>query len=252
MGLAAKACLDREGPRWHNPRTCSLWVLCSIALIGLAGRPAGASTPARFAITNVTSDNASVVWASPEVESGLVELAESVADLAARTGTFRIASDDGPPSRAHHVTLGEAALFDNRLSSGRPPLKADTSYVFDIVSGGVRFDNDGAHFTLRTAKAQDPRLSLPEPATVTVVSDQGTAPPATLLLYRLVSGETSSQMGSGLVLAGEGRILDLSQLLDADVSAPWVFSGPRYCRSRRSVGPLRRPPRQRPSPLTGS
>ncbi|MBI4872670.1 MAG: hypothetical protein HY814_14005, partial [Candidatus Riflebacteria bacterium] len=50
--------------------------------------------PERFAVTNVTSDNATVVWLSNQVEVGRVEFAETESDLRTRSGTFAAATDD--------------------------------------------------------------------------------------------------------------------------------------------------------------
>ncbi|MBI4870689.1 MAG: hypothetical protein HY814_03890 [Candidatus Riflebacteria bacterium] len=174
-------------------RSVTFALVVSLAALAWAGAAVASGVPERFALANVTSDSATVVWLSADVEAGRVEFAESGEDLAARTGTYALATDDAGPGRAHHVTLGEAALFDNRLSSGRPPLRSSTIYFFDVLSGGTRFDNDGAHFQLRTAPASEPRFVTPEPATVAVQGPGGSLPAEAFVKYRLSSTRSTAR-----------------------------------------------------------
>ncbi|MBI3890884.1 MAG: hypothetical protein HY303_05080 [Candidatus Wallbacteria bacterium] len=117
-------------------------------------------TPDRFALTNVSSDNATVVWLSADVEAGRVEFAELEGDLASRTGTFATATDDAGPGRVHHVTLGEAALFDNRppVASAGPGLPGVAGQP--VTLEGTASDPDGDALTYRwTANAQNPAVA---------------------------------------------------------------------------------------------
>ncbi|MBI2944985.1 MAG: SUMF1/EgtB/PvdO family nonheme iron enzyme, partial [Candidatus Wallbacteria bacterium] len=197
----------------------------AVLLFACVGRLQAGGVPARLAVTNVSSDNASVLWVSPDVETGTVELAESIADLEARTGSFRSATDDAGPALAHHVTLGDPAHFDNRVSAGRPGLAPGRNYFFDIVSGGVRFDDSGRHFTFRTSELFAPRLVFPEPASVGVLTPSTDASGAALLTYHLESAGARSQEGSAPVIDGVARLLDLAQLLSEDLTVRWDFTG---------------------------
>jgi hypothetical protein len=143
-----------------------LAVVLALLVLSCPGTALCGGAPAGFAITNLASDNVSVVWVSTRVEAGSVEFATSAADLVARTGSFTTARDDAGPARVHHVTLGELSTLDNRLLGGQSPLRSATDYVFDVISGGVRNDNGGAHFGLRTPAALPPRLSRPQPVLV--------------------------------------------------------------------------------------
>ncbi|MBI2945808.1 MAG: SUMF1/EgtB/PvdO family nonheme iron enzyme [Candidatus Wallbacteria bacterium] len=219
--LPLRDCSAQE--RSRPARAALLAMLVAAACLPAA---AGAADPAGFAITNVTCDTATVVWRSAAVESGEIRLARSLAELETRTGSFRVVADDWAPGRLHHVTVGNAAIVDNRFPRGNHPLAADTEYYFDIVSGVTVFDASGSHHRFHTAPAMEPRFVAPEPALVRATDRSGEASRASAtILYRLRAGAELSQTGSTLLRAGEAPILDLGQLLASDTMAPWTFQG---------------------------
>ncbi len=91
-------------------------------------QPAAASDPIHLLITNVRDTSFVVSWLTAQAEVGQVRLADGK--------TFEDDRGANTETRVHYITV-----------AGLPP---EGTYEFDVVSGGETFDNEGAHWTVKT------------------------------------------------------------------------------------------------------
>lgn len=116
------------------------WTLASLVLalaLHFSLQPAAASNPNSLVISNVRDNSFVVSWLTAASESASVQIVGG--------GTFDDERGAGYAGMTHYVTVKN--------------LLPDTRYYFDLVSGGVRYDNQGAHYTVLTG----PTLTPPTP-----------------------------------------------------------------------------------------
>jgi hypothetical protein len=190
--------------------------LCAIAC-GFALMPGlTASTSATISdvrTTNVRGSSFTVSWVTDGDVSGKIEYGTTPSSLnqTAHDNRGESVSDD-----THYVTV--MGLSD------------EETYYFDVVSGGVRDDNSGAHYTVTTGAA----LALPASDTVygqVFKEDGSTAAAGTLVYITLIDDDGSGESGEAAPLSalvedsgwwstnlGNARLLDLSDYFDYSAS----------------------------------
>ncbi len=97
-------------------------------------RPAAASTPISLIISNLRDTAFTVSWLTAAPESGQVQVIGGRTFNDDRGVTFTGAT--------HYFTLGG--------------LTPNTPYQFDVVSGGVKYDNGGSHYKITTGTTLPP------------------------------------------------------------------------------------------------
>ncbi|MBI4871807.1 MAG: hypothetical protein HY814_09585 [Candidatus Riflebacteria bacterium] len=197
-------------------------------------------------IVNVTWANATVSWVSSVAEAGSVEVAKSAADLAARSGTFRVARDDRGATvldTTHFVSLGDSGDFDTRLAfrNRAGPLEPLTTYHYAILSGSTRVDNvGGVPLTLRTPAAVLPPVADSTPAVGTLRAPGGSSAAAGAVVYYFMrgAGDARSQLGASLTdESGDWTATDLGQMLDGSLAAPYTAASPHTLVVTAEAGP---------------
>ena len=130
-------------------------------------------------ITNVADKSFSVSWISQNAEAGQVNWGTSPETLDHTT------NDDRGPSTTddtHHATVAGLA--------------AETTYYFEVVSGGVTYNNGGAPYEVTTGPSLT--FTMPEMISGTVYKTNGVTPAAGTIVYAQI-GASGSQMLSALV-----------------------------------------------------
>lgn len=98
-------------------------------------RPVAASDPFNLRISNVRDVSFTVSWSTAANESGQVQLIDGAIYNDDRGANFS--------GRTHYITV--------------TALQAHHAYSFDVVSGGIKYDNAGAHWTVITGAILAPR-----------------------------------------------------------------------------------------------
>lgn len=192
-------------------------VVIALWLIGLAlgAVSAAVSTPAvvitAVRITNVRDKSFTVSWLTDQPATGEVHFGTDPSNLG------QIAQDDrGADTRddTHYVTL-------QSLTPG-------TAYYFDVVSGGARDDNGGAHYTVTTG----PTLGVPPTDTIygQVFKSDGTTPAVGAIVYitlRDADGQGSSGAATPLSALVEDSgywYTNLANVRTPDLSSYFTYS----------------------------
>ncbi len=108
------------------------WFLCILLLLFPLG--VQASSPVSLIISNVRDTSFTVSWLTATKESGQVQVVGG--------RTFNDERGALYSGTLHYVTI-----------SGMLPT---TLHQFDLVSGGTRYNNDGAHYAVMTGATQPP------------------------------------------------------------------------------------------------
>ena len=164
-----------------------------------------ATTPVPV-ITNVTNQTFTVSWVSQNAEVGQVNWGTTAEAL---TNT---ASDDRGAATSddtHHVTISS-------LDSG-------TTYYFEVVSGGVTYNNGGAPFEVTTGATIGGTPLLPEIVSGQVFKSDGTTPAEGAIVYAQI-GTSSSQVLSILADAGGNWGLNIGPVRTEDFQYYYAHS----------------------------
>ncbi len=171
--------------------------LFSLLVLTALFRPAGgsAATDLRVRISNLNDVSFTVSWLTTSDESGQVQFVDGP-----------IYNDDRGTSYAgktHYVTV--AGLLPGH------------TYSFDILSGSTRFDNAGAHWTVKTGATLTPRTA--DWLAGQVQNPDGSAATDVVLyatIYRVQGGFNSAPI-SALVTPRDGGVFRM-RLSDARVA----------------------------------
>ena len=133
-------------------------------------------------VTNVNDVSFTVSWITASVVTGQVEWSATAGDL---------------PGSGTTVNDERGAISDDTHTVAIGGLTAETTYFFDVISGGVRDDNGGAHYQVA------PPLTLPPPGTDTAVGavkrqDSSNAD-GCLVYFTITKGGNDSQVISHYV-----------------------------------------------------
>lgn len=116
----------------------ALLALLIVVAGSLGASRALASSPEDLTVTNLRNDRASVIWFTAAAETGQIRYDRDL------TLDFAAADDRGGSAqvKAHHVTL--TGLFPQ------------TTYYYEIVSGGETYRNNGGPYSFTTGPLLDP------------------------------------------------------------------------------------------------
>ncbi|HEX77071.1 MAG TPA: PKD domain-containing protein [Dehalococcoidia bacterium] len=200
-----------RGKLWHIATV--IFVVLSMLLVFQVGS-ASASTPIAHKVTDVSNVAFVVSWVTAAVETGQVEYSDDPADLPGGGTTVEDARGAGFTDDTHYVIV-----------SGLTP---GTIYYYDIISGGVRYDNNGNHYTVTTG----PTIGVPPPFYTVLgkaFKSDGTTPAEGTIVYISVvdndglgSSGTSQEM-SALVDANGDWSKVINTIREADLSAWFKF-----------------------------
>ncbi|MBC8422445.1 MAG: VCBS repeat-containing protein, partial [Chloroflexi bacterium] len=179
----------------------------------------GAATISEVKVTNVRDTSFTVSWLTDIPSDGHVNYGADPANTSTGLSTSldQIAYDDrGGATRddTHYVTI--------------KGLSPNTTYYFDVVSGGTADDNDGAHYTVTTG----PTLGLPSSDTIfgQVFKEDETTPAEGAIVYITLFDDDGS--GSPDEAAPLSALVDdtgywytnLGNARTSDLSAYFVYS----------------------------
>ena len=147
-------------------------------------------------ITNVADKSFSVSWISQSAEQGQVNYGISPDTL-----THTAYDDRGMTTQGntHHITIAA--------------LNANTAYYFEVVSGGVTYNDGGALFEVTTGPSL--AFTMPEMVNGQVLKSNGTTPAEGTIIYARI-GTSSSQMLSSLADATGTWGLNIAPVRTAD------------------------------------
>ncbi|MFH1863882.1 MAG: fibronectin type III domain-containing protein [bacterium] len=162
----------------------------------------GELSPKDVRISNISDSSVTVSWITDKATTGVVKYGSG---------------ESSANSIAKEETGAESLTHMSKLTG----LKTDTTYFFEIVSGGKNFDNNGVLWQIRTAP------SIPDPKRNIIISGNILTPtgnPAkNAIVYISVSGSLlstlTSQNGSWLIPISYARTVNLSSYVDIDPSA---------------------------------
>jgi hypothetical protein len=162
---------------------------------------AGDAPSLEVRVSNVSDVSFVVTWMTKASEPGQVRLLDGTVYEDDRGASYR--------GWTHYVTV-----------SGLQP---KTAFSFDVISGGIRFDNAGSHWTVTTAATLEPRA--PDVVTGKVLNADGTNAHDVVVfatIYRVQGGFLSIPQ-SALVTPSDGGIFRM-RLSDArTLSDPSTF-----------------------------
>ena len=185
-------------------RVAMTLILTAGLTIGLVTAP-GSAAIEEHQLTNVGDKQFTVTWISDAAEVGQVNWGTDPGTLDQTADDDRGAatSDD-----THHVTI--------------QGLAANTDYYYEIVSGGVTYDNGGAPYQVTTG----PGLAFVLPATVitgTVYLMDGTTPALGAIVYLQV-GAASSQWLSATSNAAGTWAMPIDAIRTDDFQAYYAYT----------------------------
>jgi len=177
-------------------------ILTAGLTIGLVAAP-GSAAIEDHQVTNVGDKQFTVTWISDAAEVGQVNWGTVPGTLDQTDDDDRGAatSDD-----THHVTI--------------QGLAANTTYYYEIVSGGVTYDNGGAPYEITTG----PGLAfvMPDMVTGKAYLMDGTTPAEGAIVYGQI-GTASSQWLSALVDASGTWGLNIAPIREADLLTYYTY-----------------------------
>jgi len=164
--------------------------------------------------SNITATSFTVSWITDTAETGHINYGTEPGNLS------NIAYDDRGESTSddtHYVTISP--------SGGLTP---NIIYYFDIVSGGITYDNGGNHYTCTTG----PMLNPPSPEQISgqVYKNDGTTPAEGTIVYITVEDNDgagspgSSEVLSSLVDSNGAWYVNISTVRLEDLSAYFNYS----------------------------
>jgi hypothetical protein len=165
-----------------------------LALALLPGQVLAASMPHQ--LTNVRDRAFSVSWVSDSTETGYVRYGISPGNL-----NITVYDDRGQDSidYTHHVTI--------------IGLNPGTTYYYEIVSGGVTYNNSGTPYQVTTGPSLE--FTMPEMISGRVYKASGTAAEGTIVYTNI----GTSQVLSSLVNHQGAWALDIAPIRTADYQA---------------------------------
>jgi len=186
------------------------FIAVAFGLINLTDM-AFASQPNYIKETNIRSDRISISWITTAAEVGQINYGTS-----SSLGTA--AYDDRgetTSSKTHHVSISN--------------LSADTTYYYDIVSGGTTYDNGGAHYTITTGPELDPSPNSHLANGQVFLSDSSTPAEGAIVYLQLkdVNGQGSSGISqelSTLVNSSGWWSYNLGNTRKEDLSDYFIYS----------------------------
>ena len=194
-------------------RSKVFYVVVALALmlaIAPQGMPAAvdASAPILHKVTNVNDVSFTVSWITAVDEEGYVEFGTT-------TGLGSTAYDDrgvGTVDDTHHVKVA-GGLLPNQI------------YYYDIISGGVRDNNGGLHYTVTTGPSPDTPPPTRDILGQVFKSDGSTPAEGAVVYITVFQDGVPSQTLSTLVESSGWWGLDLGGLRTADYQTPFGYSG---------------------------
>lgn len=156
----------------------ALWVVALALLVSMP--PAAAGDPVNLQVSNIRDTSFTVSWTTAANEIGQVKLLDGPTFNDDRGASFS--------SVTHYVTL-----------SG---LQTNHAYAFDVISGGSTYNNNNAHWTVKTG----PTLAPPTPDLVIgrVRNPDGSPATDTIVLLTIQHGPSISAPLSMLLTAKDG------------------------------------------------
>ncbi len=191
-----------RGTRWLVP------LLVFVLALFLPLRPVAASNPVSLLISNVRDSSFTVSWLTGTGEGAQVQL------IGGRT--FNDDRGASSASTIHYVTV--------------TGLQPNTLYQFDLVSGGSKYDNDGAHYAVLTGatlpppapdlivgRVQDPDGAKTTEAVVffTVHQEQSVSAPISMLVTERDNGYFHVNLSDARVLNDPNHFFNYGSATDA-------------------------------------
>jgi hypothetical protein len=153
-------------------------------------------------VTNVGNMSFTISWVSQNAEQGYVNYGTSASSL------DNIVYDDRGQTTeddTHHVTI--------------TGLTASTPYYYEIVSGGVTYNNSGVPYEITTGLGLD--FKMPDPITGTVYKTGGVTAAEGTIIYVSIG---TSQVLSGLVDSSGNWGLDIAPIRTSDYQSYYAHS----------------------------
>ncbi len=156
------------------------------AMVLLSARAASAGDPLNIVVSNLRDSSFTVSWTTAAPEIGQVVV----------VGGATYSDDRGEKFSGvtHYVTLTK--------------LQAGKTYQFDIVSGGVKSDNAGAHWSVTTGATLVP--PTPDLIVGQVKNPDGSAPADTIVLFTVMHGAALSAPLSQLLAPRDNGFFHVS------------------------------------------
>ncbi len=166
--------------RWLAALVLGVW------LILVLQRPAAASTPVSLIVSNLNDTAFAVSWLTASNETAQVQVIGGRTYNDDRGVTFTGAT--------HYITI-----------SGLVP---NTAYQFDVVSGSIKYDNGGAHYTVKTGTTLAP--PMPDLIVGRVRNPDGSPALDTIVLFTVQQETTVSAPLSMLVTARDNGLFHIN------------------------------------------
>ena len=155
-----------------------------VTLLFPGGQALADHAPDHVTVTNVNDVSFSVTWITASAVTGQVEWATNAANLPGSGSTVNDERGGATSDDTHSVAIGG--------------LVQSTTYFFDVLSGGVRDDNGGAHYQVTTGLTLGP---APTGSAFGEVKRQDASGAVGCLVYfKIVRGGSESGLLSAPVL----------------------------------------------------
>ncbi|TRZ47911.1 MAG: PKD domain-containing protein, partial [Dehalococcoidia bacterium] len=153
-------------------------------------------------VTNVGNISLAITWVTNTTETGCVNYGVNASSLSSTAYDDRgqMTEDD-----THHVTI--------------TGLTADTPYYYEIISGGVTYNNVGVPYEITTGPILD--FMMPDPITGTVHKADGVTAAEGTIVYVSIG---TSQVLSALVDSSGAWGLDIAAIRAADYQSYYTHS----------------------------
>ena len=164
-----------------------------------------------IAASNIGSNRVTISWITANKEDAQINYGT---DCPFQNMAYDV-RDESYKGKTHYVTI--------------TGLKADTTYYYDIVSGGVQYDNDGMHYTFTTGPVLEPAIGSNIVYNQIFLNDSKTPAKDVIVDIKLKDNNTSgtsgeSQLCSLLVDDNGYWCINLKNVRTEDLSSYFDYS----------------------------
>ena len=165
--------------------------------------------PAQMSVTNISDTSLTISWTTQKETSGFIKYGETTSpDLTLADDRDQLTGQTGSFS-THYITLAN--------------LKPNTSYYYQIGSGGRSFDNEGKPYEAKTAPVAQGLLPPSDPASGTINKQDGTPADGAIVYLSMANTSQLSALvrssGAWLIPLNTARASDLNSFANYDKQA---------------------------------